>query len=73
MKTPTPTLLSNHTPTITPDPIKRISLAVRELDKLIDRAKQLASLSEQPFPIIEAVRVSAAPRRHHTDSGVSHS
>jgi len=45
----TPTLPSNHSSTITHDPIKRLSLAVRELDKLINRANQLASLSEQPF------------------------
>ncbi len=45
----TPTLPSNHTSTIKHDPIKRLSLAVRELDKLINRANQLASLSEQPF------------------------
>lgn len=32
------------------DPIKRLSLAVLELDKLINRANQLAHLSEQPFP-----------------------
>ncbi len=73
MKTPTPTLPGNHTPTITRDPIKRIALAVRELDKLINRAKQLASLSEQPCPIINTVRGSSAPRPHHTDSGSSHS
>jgi hypothetical protein len=32
------------------DPVKRLSLAVRELDKLINRANQLAHLSEQLFP-----------------------
>jgi hypothetical protein len=32
------------------DPRKRLSLAVRELDKLISRANQLARLSEQVFP-----------------------
>lgn len=31
------------------DPFKRLSLAVRELDRLIDRANQLAQLSEQPI------------------------
>lgn len=31
-------------------PSKRLSLAVKELDKLINRANQLAHLSEQPFP-----------------------
>jgi len=50
MKTPTPTITGNHSPTNKHDPIKRLSLAVRELDKLINRANQLASLSEQPFP-----------------------
>lgn len=32
------------------DPFKRLSLAVLELDKLINRANQLAHLSEQPVP-----------------------
>jgi hypothetical protein len=32
------------------DPLTRLSLAVRELDKLINRANQLAHLSEQPLP-----------------------
>ncbi len=50
MKTPTMILPGNQSPTIKRDPIKRLSLAVRELDKLINRANQLASLSEQPFP-----------------------
>ena len=31
------------------DPLTRLSLAVRELDKLINRANQLAHLSEQPL------------------------
>ena len=50
MKTPTTTLPGNQSPPNKHDPIKRLSLAVRELDKLINRANQLASLSEQPFP-----------------------
>ena len=49
MKTPTPTLPHKPSPAIQHDPIKRLSLAVRELDKLINRANQLANLSEQPF------------------------
>jgi hypothetical protein len=32
------------------DPFHRLSLAVRELDKLINRANQLGHFSEQPFP-----------------------
>jgi hypothetical protein len=32
------------------DPFKRLSLAVRELDKLINRANQLGHLAEQTFP-----------------------
>ena len=34
------------------DPLIRLTLAVRELDKLINRANQLAHLSEQPFPTV---------------------
>ena len=43
---------SFHAPSkkASPNPSKRLSLAVKELDKLINRAKQLAHLSEQPFP-----------------------
>lgn len=33
------------------DPVTRLSLAVRELDKLINRANQLAHLSEQALPM----------------------
>ena len=73
MKTPTTTFPRNQSPTNTHDPIKRLSLAVRELDKLINRANHLTSLSEQPFPTIEAVRDSSVPRHHHTNSGGSHS
>jgi len=36
------------------DPFKRLSLAIRELDKLINRANQLAHLSEQPSPPLPA-------------------
>ncbi|MFZ1747752.1 MAG: hypothetical protein WBO24_17205 [Nitrospirales bacterium] len=32
-------------------PLARLSLAVRELDKLINRANQLAHLSEQALPM----------------------
>lgn len=41
--------LSLNTPSKKPvkDPLARLSLAVRELDKLINRANQLAHLSEQ--------------------------
>jgi len=46
----TPTLPIHRSSAIKSDSIKRLSLAVRELDKLINRANQLASLSEQPFP-----------------------
>jgi hypothetical protein len=38
------------------DPMKRLSLAVRELDKLINRANQLAQLSEQPYPPAQPTR-----------------
>ncbi len=38
------------------DPFKRLSLAVRELDKLINRANQLAHLSDQPFPPYQPIQ-----------------
>ena len=50
MKPHTPMLFSNQSTTDEQDPLKRLSLAVRDLDKLINRANQLASLSEQPPP-----------------------
>ena len=50
MKPHIPILFSNQSATDQQDPIKRLSLAVRELDKLINRANQLASLSEQLPP-----------------------
>ena len=39
------------------DPIKRLSLAVRELDKLINRANQLAHLSEQSLPSDDPIQL----------------
>lgn len=39
------------------DPFTRLSLAVRELDKLINRANQLAHLSEQPLPLDQSTRL----------------
>lgn len=47
----TPPLTSNTEPqTIGPDPLKRLSLAVKELNRLINRAKHLGELAEQPLP-----------------------
>lgn len=45
--------LSLNTPSkkVVKDPLARLSLAVRELDKLINRANQLAHLSEQALPM----------------------
>ncbi len=42
---PTPPSLS--TKTTKPDPLNRLSLAVKKLDQLIDRAHQLGSFTEQ--------------------------
>ena len=39
------------------DPFQRLSLAVSELDKLINRANQLAHLSEQPFPLDQPTQI----------------
>ncbi|WNM59337.1 hypothetical protein [Candidatus Nitrospira allomarina] len=38
------------------DPLARLSLAVRELDKLINRANQLAHLSEQALPMDHSIQ-----------------
>ena len=35
---------------IRPDPLQRLSLAVKELNRLINRAKHLGELAEQPLP-----------------------
>ena len=35
---------------VSANPSKRLSLAVKELDKLIHRARQLGQLSDQAFP-----------------------
>ena len=46
-----PPLPSNVEPrAITADPLKRLSLAVKELNRLINRAKHLGELAQQPFP-----------------------
>lgn len=46
-----PPLHSNVEPrAITADPLKRLSLAVKELNRLINRAKHLGELAKQPFP-----------------------
>ncbi len=45
-----PLSLNTSSKKVGQDPFKRLSLAVRELDKLINRANQLGHLSEQPFP-----------------------
>ena len=38
------------------DPLARLSLAVRELDKLINRANQLAHLSEQALSLDHSIQ-----------------
>jgi hypothetical protein len=45
-------LLSLNKPSneVRQDAFQRLSLAVHELDKLINRANQLSHFSEQPFP-----------------------
>lgn len=50
MKTTLPTPSSAPPKTLTRDPSQRLSLAVKKLDQLINRAHQLGSLSDQIFP-----------------------
>jgi|GEM_PF-2073823 len=66
MKIPTPPLLNNQSPMVKQDPMKRLSLAVRELDKLISRANQLASLSEQSSPKDKTEKYILAPEANPT-------
>lgn len=47
MKHTLPTPSAVHTKTIKPDPFKRLSLAVKKLDQLINRAHQLGSFTDQ--------------------------
>ena len=71
MKTPTTTFPRNQSPTNTHDPIKRLSLAVRELDKLINRAHHLTSLSEQPFSKNKTVQAPLPTKNNPTVPGSS--
>lgn len=54
--------ISLHTPSkkVRPDPFQRLYLAVSELDKLINRANQLAHLSEQPLPPDQPTQIDQA-------------
>ncbi len=45
-----PLSLNEPSPKGSQDPFQRLSLAVHELDNLINRANQLGHFSEQPFP-----------------------
>ncbi len=51
-----PINLNNASKNAGEDPLKRLSLAVRELDKLINRANQLAHLSEQALPMDQSTQ-----------------
>jgi hypothetical protein len=55
-----PASLNMPSKKVRPDPMKRLSLAVRELDKLINRANQLAHLSEQSFLLDQPSRPDEA-------------
>lgn len=51
-----PLNLHNPAKKVEEDPLNRLSLAVRELDKLINRANQLAHLSEQGLPMDQSTQ-----------------
>jgi hypothetical protein len=53
---PSPLSLNEPSEKVGQDPFRRLSLAVRELDKLINRANQLGHFSEQSFPPDEPTR-----------------
>ncbi len=52
-----PITLPTSSKKVRQDPFQRLSLAVSELDKLINRANQLAHLSEQPFPPDQPIQI----------------
>ncbi len=54
------TSLNTASKKVEQDPFKRLSLAVCELDKLINRANQLAHLSEQSFPAYQLTQTDPA-------------
>ena len=62
MKPHIPMLFSHQPATDQQDPLTRLSLAVKELDKLINRANQLASLSEQLPPINQTEKSLLSPK-----------
>ncbi|MDR4495131.1 MAG: hypothetical protein AB7P17_09840 [Nitrospirales bacterium] len=47
-----------ESPIMEPDPLQRLSLAVKELNRLIHRAKHLGALAEQPLPHQESSKAS---------------
>ena len=53
---PSPLNLNTPSKKAVEDPLTRLSLAVRELDKLINRANQLAYLSEQALPMDQSTQ-----------------
>ncbi len=73
MKTPTSTHSTFKPSKTHHDPRQRLSLAVRELDKLINRANQLASLSEQSFSKIASAQVYPLSHKYHTNPRISDS
>lgn len=61
-----PLHLNNPSKKVGEDPLKRLSLAVRELDKLINRANQLAHLSEQALPMGQSTQSDQSTPSHKT-------
>lgn len=63
--------IPHHSPhteshTMGPDPLQRLSLAVKELNRLINRAKHLGELAEQPIPHQESSKSSLDnPGKHN--------
>lgn len=61
-----PLNLHNPAKKVEEDPLNRLSLAVRELDKLINRANQLAHLSEQGLPMDQSTQSDQPTPSHKT-------
>ena len=62
-----PTTHCPVTASLGPDPRKRLSLAVKELTRLINHANQLAGLADQPFPNHEIPESPAQRQNIHSE------
>ena len=73
MKTTLPTPSPVPTKTIKKDPLQRLSLAVKKLDQLINRAHQLGSFTDQLLREDKTGQSIPSSEANHTQPGSSSS